>query len=249
MKIRLVSSTFLLSLCVASSAYAQKTGLNDSERIELEKSARKACIVGNYTKGVDILADLFISVRDPVYIYNQARCFQQNHQWQSAIDRFNEYLRKAKGIPETEVQEVKAYIAECEGPLGKTGATPEPSPPPPPKAAPLETQPKPVPVEEGVEEGSGLRTAGVIVGAVGVVGVAAGVFCSVKTYQVRDHADQLNQYKTAGYVSYGVGAAGLVTGLTLYLIGHSKKRPEPTAVSLVPMVGPDQTAVFVQGTF
>jgi hypothetical protein len=243
MKIRLALSHLLLFLCVASSAYAQR--LSDSERIEMEKSARKACIVGNYTKGVDILADLFISVRDPVYIYNQGRCFQQNHQWQSAIDRFDEYLRKAKGIPETEVQEVKAYIAECEGPLGKTGAPPETSPPPPPTTIPPAAQPTSV----SAEEGSGLRTAGVVVGAIGVAGLAAGVFCSVKSYQVRDHSDQLNQYKTAGYVSYGVGAAGLVTGITLYLLGHAKKRAESTAVALVPRVGPDQTAVFVQGTF
>ena len=245
MNIRHLLTSLLLSFCAVSPAIAQTSSLKDSERIELEKSARKACIVGNYTKGVDILADLFISVRDPVYIYNQARCFQQNHQWQAAIDRFNEYLRKAKGIPETEIQEVKAYIAECEGPLGKTGVAPEVSPPPPPTPTPLESQPGPAPDNDG----SGLRTAGVVAGAIGLVGAAAGVFCSVKTYQVRDHSDKLNQYKTAGYVSYGVGVAGLVTGITLYLIGHSKNRPETTAVSLVPLLGPNQTAVSIQGTF
>ena len=245
MNIRHLLASLLLSLCVVAPVGAQTSSLKDSERIELEKSARKACIVGNYTKGVDILADLFISVRDPVYIYNQARCFQQNHQWQSAIDRFHEYLRKAKNIPEAEMLEVRAYIGECEAPLLKTAVAPEPVSPSPSTPAPLEQQATPAPDNQG----SGLRTAGVVVGAIGLVGAIGGVFCSAKTYQVRNDSDQLNRYKTAGYVSYGIGGIGLATGITLYVIGHSKKRTETTEVSLVPEFGPKQTVVFVQGTF
>jgi len=245
MNIRSLLTSLLFSLCVVFPVVAQTSSLKDSERIELEKSARKACIVGNYTKGVDILADLFISVRDPVYIYNQARCFQQNHQWQAAIDRFHEYLRKAKDIPEAEILEVRAYIGECEVPLLKTTVAPELAPPSLPTPAPLEQQADPA----RDSQGSGLRTAGVVVGAIGLVGAIGGAFCSVKTYQVRNNSDQLNRYKTAGYVSYGVGGVGLATGITLYVIGHSKKRAETTEVSLVPLVGPNQTVVFVQGTF
>ncbi len=245
MKIRCLLSSLLLSVCVVSPAVAQTSGLKDSERIEMEKNARKACIVGNYTKGADILADLFISVRDPVYIYNQARCFQQNHQWQAAIDRFNEYLRKAKDAPETETSEVKAYIAECEGHLPKPSVAPVVAPPPPPATVQIRRQPAPAP--EG--QGSGLRTAGAVVGAIGLAGAIGGVFCSVRTYQVRNNSDQLNSYKTAGYVAYGVGAVGLAIGITLYVIGHRKNPAEGTEVSLVPLLGPDQTALFVQGSF
>ena len=226
-------------------AFAQKHDLTVAERVALENSARKACIVGDYAKGVDILADLFISARNPVYIYNQGRCFQQNHQWQAAIDRFKEYLRNAKNLSDSEIAQVNAYIAECEEPL-RAEAVVSDDPPP----APLVSDPAPVPPAQTTEDpGSGLRTAGVVLGAIGLAGTISGIYCSVKSYQVRDHADQLSNYKTAGYVSYGVGAAGLASGIALYLIGHSKRRAKPPALSWFPHVAPERAALFVRGNF
>jgi hypothetical protein len=40
-----------------------------------ERAARKACLSGDYAKGVEILSDLFIDTKDPVYLFNQGRCF------------------------------------------------------------------------------------------------------------------------------------------------------------------------------
>jgi hypothetical protein len=59
-----------------------------------ERAARKACLKGDYGKGVDILADLFVDTKDPTYIFNQGRCFEQNRRYEDAIGRFEEYLRR-----------------------------------------------------------------------------------------------------------------------------------------------------------
>ena len=52
-----------------------------------DKAARKACLSGDYSKGVAILADLFVETREPIYVFNQGRCFEQNLQYLEAIGR------------------------------------------------------------------------------------------------------------------------------------------------------------------
>lgn len=63
-----------------------------------EKTARKACLSGDYEKGVAILSDLFVETQDPTWIFNQARCFEQNRRYEDAIARFQEYLRAAPDL-------------------------------------------------------------------------------------------------------------------------------------------------------
>jgi hypothetical protein len=53
-----------------------------------ERAARKACLSGNFAQGVEILSDLFIDTRDPTYIFNQGRCFEQNNRYDEALGRF-----------------------------------------------------------------------------------------------------------------------------------------------------------------
>ena len=59
-----------------------------------DKVAKKACAAGDYVKGVEILADLYVRTDDTAYIFNQGRCYEQCHQWVRAVDRFREFLRK-----------------------------------------------------------------------------------------------------------------------------------------------------------
>jgi hypothetical protein len=58
-----------------------------------EKAARRACLTGDYNKGVSILADLFVDTKEPLYVFNQGRCLEQNLRYREAIGRFEEYLR------------------------------------------------------------------------------------------------------------------------------------------------------------
>ncbi len=243
---------FVLSLVCASPAFAQTGSTGRSfDRGEADRAAHKACMVGNFAKGVDILADLFLATGDAVYIYNQGRCFQQNHQWQEAIDRFAEYLRKAKTISETERAEAQSHIAECQAHLPAAPASPPDPPAQPVAAAPISTPLAPAPSAPSSEDrGSGLRVAGVVVGAVGLAGIGAGIFCSAKTYDVRDDSSRLDSYKTAGIVSYAVGGVGLASGIAMYLIGHARKGDAASSgVALLPSVGPHQTTLFLSGTF
>jgi hypothetical protein len=43
-----------------------------------ERLARTACLSGDYAKGVALLAELYVSTRDIIYLFNQGRCFEQN---------------------------------------------------------------------------------------------------------------------------------------------------------------------------
>jgi hypothetical protein len=168
-----------------------------------ERVARKACLSGNYQKGVDILTDLFLSTRNPVYIYNQARCYEQNDRCGDAIPRFREYLRKAAEASPDELAEAEKHITDCQALLrqGSTAAAARESahsgatsgaaiqtPPPgssarvasPPGAlASASTPATPLAtdsVASAPRTGRGLRITGIAVGAAGIASIAAGVY-------------------------------------------------------------------------
>ena len=92
-----------------------------------ERAAKKACLLGDVDKGAEILADLYIDTNDAGYIYNQARCFEQNGKNDQAVLRFKEYLRKAKNIPQAEIDAVLKKIDELQGAAGQHKAQPEPA--------------------------------------------------------------------------------------------------------------------------
>jgi hypothetical protein len=264
-------STVLLAT-FSEAALAKDKSLTRDAR---EKVARKACITGDFHKGVDILADLFIETRDYTYVFNQGRCFQQNHHWQESLDSFTEYLRKATGISSDEVAEVQKYIADCKSHLSPPQSDPAaapalPLPPPSPAAQPqpgstmgtaaastAATAP-PLVATHDAHTGSGLRVAGIVVGAVGVAAVAAGALMSMKTHSLVDDMysngfdpnkeSSRKTYETMGWVSFGVGAAAIVAGATVYYLGWSAARSgsAETNISLVPVFGPDRAMLVFQ---
>jgi hypothetical protein len=145
---------YILSLvCLSSLTWPSQARAKDPPDTE----ALKACTTGNVRRGVEILTDLYVHSNDPTYLFNQGRCYEQNHQWQSAIDRFREYLRKTPRLSkkltadtEKHIDECKRYLAEEER---KTVSTPQvvvvtPTPAPQPVAAastPAMTAPAPTP--------------------------------------------------------------------------------------------------------
>src|SRR5664279_288568 len=118
-----------------------------------ERAARKACLNGDYTKGVAILSELFVDTKDPTYLFNQGRCFEQNHRYEDALSRFEEYLRAAQGTLDAADQAAaEKHIADCKDrlppdQLNKAQASaPQPFvPPPPTPAAPPEPTSTPEP--------------------------------------------------------------------------------------------------------
>jgi hypothetical protein len=113
------SSTFLLAIPLALAVAPTARAANKDTQ---EHSARKACLSGNYQKGVEVLSDLFIRTEDPIYIYNQGRCFEQNGRCEEAVNRFREYLRKDKKMTADEKADAEKHIADCQALLGQKSA-------------------------------------------------------------------------------------------------------------------------------
>lgn len=270
-KLRLIS-TLVVLLGLVSSAEAK----NES-RSAREKAAKKACAMGDYQKGEDILTDLLVETNDAMFIYNQARCYEQNNLWDRAIARFHEYLRKAHRLTDAERAETEQHIAECETAKARatTPATTSPPPIEPPMkteaAAPVMTpRPEPTPLvdsappvpaadesPEGETAGRGLRIAGVVTGVTGLAVIGAGVGFALKTQSIssnedkngatKSQEDERKRYEKWGWVCYGVGAAALATGVILYLVGWPSHGP--SKVALLPSIGSTGAGLSLEGSF
>ena len=185
----------LLSILLAPSL-AQATSREVNER-----AARKAC-----------LSDLFLDTKDATYIFNEARCFEQNNRCEEAIGPFREYLRKAQGLTAAERADTEKHIADCQALLGaKTSpagdgasvSTPKteaavvaapsatPSPPLvaalPPTAAP--DQFAVAPATQATHPGRGLRIAGLVLGGIGVASVGTAIYYYTRA---RSYSDKVS---------------------------------------------------------
>jgi hypothetical protein len=240
-----------------------------------EKAAKKACAAGDFRKGVEILAELYVETDDTTHIFNQGRCYEQNHQWVSAIDRFREYLRKNSNASATEKGDAQKHIADCEAyreqeeaklaPPTVTSSSPPPVafvPPTPSPAAPA-AAPEPVAVERAEAQhentGSGLRVTGIVLGSVGLAAAATGLLLNLKANSLgseynknQDSASKssYSSYKTGALIGYAAGGGMLVAGIVLYLVGRSAGPGEQTSqVAVLPVLAPSQFSIALRSGF
>jgi hypothetical protein len=235
-----------------------------------ERTARMECLSGDYAKGVAILSELFVDTKNPTYIYNQARCYQQSSRFTEALAHFQEYLRAGKKLSKDEKADAQKHIDECKGLLAGQPSQPPVAPPTPaPVAAPQSLPPAPgaAPIVAQLsnprpagESGSGLRTAGIVTAAVGGASLVAGVILNLKVngmasdiqrvdgYTAGKESDRKN-YEALGWVSYGVGAACVATGAVLYYLGLRAGSARSTSVALVPAFAPGQAGAVLKGAF
>jgi hypothetical protein len=219
-------SCFIIAFLVIFPATNVSARDKASSRDAREKAARKACITGDYTTGVDILADLFVETEDITYVFNQGRCYQQNHMWQEALDRFAEYVRKSQRLSKSAKAEVDSHIADCKlhlsgqaisqvqvTPAGGAPELPQPPPAQPSAALVPSVQSEPaVPVAStvaaqsgpGHPEGSGLRIAGLVAGGAGVIAIGIGAALAWKTHDIVDdmYATRYDPAKESSRKSY-----------------------------------------------
>jgi hypothetical protein len=257
---------FLLVLVLVQSTPKAAPGApGGSGRASEEKAAKKACITGDVKAGIDILADLYLDTGDATYVFNQGRCYEQNHRWEDAEDRFREYLRKSADLTEAERAGVNTHIAECDSMLAKQTGTAQANAGPvypasypasyPSSGAVVVAQP-PSPKSEG----RGLRIAGISTTAFGICAIGTGVVLALKERALTNeintkfNADKEStraSYATWGYVSYGVGAAAVVGGATLYLLGlrSEASTSATTGIALLPTFAPGTTGMALQGSF
>jgi hypothetical protein len=185
------------------------------------QDAKIACAAGDVTTANRLLAELYAATEDPIWIFNQGRCFQQNGDPGHAITRFREYLRKAKTAPKgvvgaSDISEAEQYIKELEAEItaqNKKGAPSEPTPPAPvapppvPVAPPPAAQPAPAsaatataPAPAAGEQGRGLVVTGI---ALEIVGAAALITGGVFSYLVGKTSDDANNLTGGGKVAQG----------------------------------------------
>ena len=108
---------------------AAQTAHADARDVLRQRAAKKACLSGDYAQGVAVLAELFVDSSDPMYIFNQGRCFEQNGRYEEAVTRFREYQRKLADAGGARDPESDRHIAECLSIIEKS------KPPTPPKPA------------------------------------------------------------------------------------------------------------------
>lgn len=106
---------FLVVACFLLTAEVARADNLDAK----ERAARTACLAGDYTKGAALLSELFVATKDAGFIYNQGRCFEQNHRYEDAIARFQEYLRVGKKIRKADKVDTRKHIADCQDLLAK----------------------------------------------------------------------------------------------------------------------------------
>jgi hypothetical protein len=240
-----------LSLLLASPAVrAEGRAKPDTRMTEV----KRACVAGEVDKGVALLAELYAQTNDPTAIYNQGRCYQQNARPEQAVMKFQEYLRKAKDVTPEERAEVERFISELKADIER--AKPAPTP------APVVTS---QPVEEA-RPGSTLRKAGVVLGALGVAAVGAGVVFGVMMKSKQDEIDRVTKapgyvdapstqgpiadgkrYETLQFVGYAVGATVLITGTACYVVGA--RREARAQVVVAPLATASLGGLSLAGTF
>jgi hypothetical protein len=240
-----VEATLALMLVLTPDALAVQDA-PAAEEDPRPQAAQRACLAGDLTKGMSILADLYVTTKDPVWLFNQARCLRQNGQSQQALIRFKEYLRAGDGEPEDRRQRARSQIEEIEAEIASR---------PPPQARPEPTPPTSVAPPSTAPPGwrrlrwAGVGTAGagglaVILGLVfnGQVGsIEAEVEREARSGALSGPAlqrriDDGHAAVTRRNVAYAAGAVAIAAGAAMFVIGGADAAAE--RVSLRPFLGP-----------
>jgi hypothetical protein len=244
-----VVGLFAVALPASRAAADQAAAPQEDPR---PRAALGACGSGDVKKGISILAELYAETRNPSFVFNQARCYQQNGQLEAARQRFSEYLRVGQNEPAEDLRRAQAYVREIDDTLARQ----------PPRPGPIiVTAPAPDP---SAREGRArtLRATGVALTVLGLAAVGTGVYMSLKVQATtRDVENRFanmgvvtdpgalqrelsngGRYETWQWVSYGIGVAALAGAATTFLVGGFPFSParstSETSVSLTPVAMP-----------
>lgn len=252
---RVLFATLLFVVGASQQAIAAKPFM--ASRVQArEREAKTACLSGDYVKGIAILAAIYVQTDDPVHLFNQWRCYEQNVRYVEASERFREFLRKAGDLPADVRAIVDQHITDCDAAIARTHPRPSPadiaSPPPsqvepmrPPavqKAAREEPlQPAAAPLLPTTFEHPWQHTAKWVASGAAVAFLGLGVFEHVRYYRKNHDYNKdpkcyyLGQCEgladaadTARLVSIvGYSAAAAATGLAIWFWLADEPRPVP----------------------
>jgi hypothetical protein len=242
-------------------------GARGDSRKAREDAARVACSAGDVTKGIEILAELYAETRNSVFVHNQGRCYQENGLPDRAIPRFEEHLRKATDLTAEERTTVERYISECQAKIDNAAAPKAVIQPSIVQATPaadtVQTSPMvpPPPSSEIGNPGRGMRIGGIVTAVVGVVALGAGVgfnlaerslhnqMTSDVSKNTSSNENRRSTYQVGSIVGYTVGAAAVVTGTVLYVLGARDDAAAENHVSLMVDFVPGTASLGLKGRF
>lgn len=128
-------------LVVATLAAAAQAQPSKKER---ERKAQAAFVAGRYDEAARALTALYADFHEPLYLRNLGRAYQKLRDPDRAITSFEDYLRQAPNLTQTERDEVRGFIREMEE-LRRQQAPAPPPPPPPVLSRPVAPVATPVP--------------------------------------------------------------------------------------------------------
>jgi hypothetical protein len=267
-----VLAALLGGLATPARARAQPAAKPAADPAKLEaqeKQAKQACDGGRAAEGARLLTELLNQTNDGTYIFNMARCYQQNGQLEQALLHFRSYLRRSDVDPAAAAK-AREYVAVLE--------RPQPTPP----AAAASTAP--TPAVAGAPEvsasassktgspGRTLRIGGLVAAAAGVVSLAAGTYYTLETWKLNDETERAQRAMNQGpdwfkaqnekgeraerrqWLFLGTGATLVAAGGVLYYLGvraghRPDDRQDGTMVVLSPLPGDAGAMAILNGRF
>jgi hypothetical protein len=249
---------YLLAAFLACGLAARPAGAA-ADRDPRETEAKKRCAAGDAKGGIALLAELYALTNETTYIYNQARCYQQNGATHQAILRFQEYLRKETHVTPDERAKIDGYIKELSAgerrdelpalpvpSIGSALTTPSRVPEsPPPEAA-----------DERPLALGGLVIGGGIATVAGLALTGTGIAFEVKARSKAQQSAQAPVYdpnlddsarsaRTTGYVLIGAGAAAVVGGVAATVLGLRQRQ----GLALLPSIDRRTVSLTAVGRF
>lgn len=177
--------------------------------------------------------------------------------WTETVSVGADAAKVAVAVPVLEKDMDAVAPAPTPPPSAPAAAAP-PSAPPPPSSAP--------PAADTGTTGSTQRTVGIVVGAVGVVGIGVGSYFGLRAYQKNHDAkdlcpggrctspdgvtytDDARSAATVSNIGFGAGAALLAGGLILYVTAP-RHAPRAASVRFAPALGPRGAGMAAWGAF
>jgi hypothetical protein len=266
LSLRLLAAFLLGGLGLPAGARAQQAArpAPDPAKLEArETEAKRACDSGRMQDGARLLTELLNQTNDGTYIFNLARCYQQNGQLDQALLHFRSYLRRTDVDPVVAAR-AREYVTVLERPQPAPATA---SPPVTPRVT--ETTKDAPPAPAGASEvstsasgqtgspGRALRIGGLVAAGAGVVSLALGSYYAVQTQKLNDETERAQrmmdkpsdwfdrqnekgeQAERRQWLFLGAGATAVAAGGVLYYLGLRAEgagaRQATTTVVLSPL--------------
>jgi hypothetical protein len=218
--------------------------------------AKAACASGRVETGIEILGRLYAETNELMYVFNQGRCYQQNGLTDPAIQRFREFLRSARSLPEPEqpadaIRAAEGHLETLEADRDRAAAAPVlapslPSLPPAGGEAPIGLTAAPTETPAGADHRRLYRVGTIACGVLAAAGIGAGIVFGLEARRQERAIEREaasggidgqvlmsrvragNRDQTLQWVGYAVGTASLAAGaVLLYLdLGRSRTRAQ-----------------------